>query len=618
MTKIMKMSHRKVALLALASVGLLVPLAQAAPVSTDVDHLILGFYATTPGSTGATKNLEVDLGVMSTFLTATAGSITAIPSLNVQDLIDTYGANWGSRADLFWGAVATTGRVTGYGAKPVGTLWASGPDCASAFNRFSSSAQFVASANIEALYSGAPGSLGGAAATANSASAASITAALAGSWSDAEAGTPSFGIFSPTVDNVMDVTTNYVVSQVYEMQPNSSFGTFGTYVGDLILCPKAGVTLPGGIAIPQGLSFRAASATAAVCTNITVAADGTCHATVTTTQVGGGSTGYCLGEDTFGSTNAVVLPIGTSNLTYTVTDGFGTTVHCTAAVTVRGAAPVISNPGSINQCSTTVTYSPAPAVTSGCNTPIGAVTCVPISGSTFTAGVTTVTCTAIDAASLTGTVSFAVTISGAAPTFTAPANIVTNAALGGTSVAVSYTTPTGSGCATPINVVCVPNSGSTFNVGTSNVVCTATDALNQTTTHSFTVTVNGAGISGITSLVIGDSNAVNVVTLGYKDHTNTFTAARMNSLLSSLNLASRQLSLAATNALKTSRNPAVQAAYRRISTAESNAACSQLTGFVLKVQSLERSGILSSNNATALLGAAAGEKAAIGCPGATD
>src|SRR5580704_8072695 len=196
--KEMILGHRKMVLLTLAGLALLTSAVQAQTVTTSLDDLILGFYAT--GSTGQTLNLEVDLGSISNFYNAT-GSF-AIPALAVQDLVNTYGASWSTRTDLFWGAVSTTGRAAGTadGHAPVGTLWATAPVGQTAFNRGGVFAQKAASPNIEAMVDpGAAGSLLGATSTSNSAEAAVINATLPGSWTaqDLKTSGTSFGYFNP-------------------------------------------------------------------------------------------------------------------------------------------------------------------------------------------------------------------------------------------------------------------------------------------------------------------------------------------------------------------------------------------------------------------------------------
>jgi hypothetical protein len=240
--------HRKMVLLILGSLALLTT-AVHATVTTSLDDLILGFYAT--GSTGLTLNLEVDLGSVSNFYNVT-GSIP-LPALAIQDLVNTYGASWNTRTDLFWGAVSTTGRAVGTpdGHAPVGTLWATTPDGAIAFNRGSVFAQKAASPNIEAMIvAGAGGSLSGASNTANSAQAAVINASLAGSWKaqDFKSVGTSFGYFVPTVDSVVTIPPGgQTVLNLYELQPTNASEVAGALLGDLILTQS-------------GLSFQAASA----------------------------------------------------------------------------------------------------------------------------------------------------------------------------------------------------------------------------------------------------------------------------------------------------------------------------------------------------------------------
>jgi hypothetical protein len=76
------------------------------------------------------------------------------------------------------------------------------------------------------------------------------------------------------------------------------------------------------------------------------------------------------------------------------------------------------------------------------------------------------------------------------PTLTVPAGITTNATspLG---AAVTYiVSASDNGVDTP--VTCTRTSGSTFPIGDTTVVCTATDAAGDTGTGSFTVHVEGA------------------------------------------------------------------------------------------------------------------------------
>ena len=639
------------ALLALASVALLTPAVRGATITPNMGDVILGFRAT--GNPGQTLNLEVDLGPVSQFYGLAPGQTVPLAGLSTADLVATYGAGWETRADLFWGAIASAGRASGYSNGvvnvPVGTLWATAPNCATAFNRGSSFAQKNASATLEAVFTpGGAGSLYGATSTANSAGAAVISASLAGSWTlqDNKTAGTSFGYFNPTVDNFEG--TNLVVSQLYELQPGSGKGTF---LGDLVVSGS-------------GLSFVAASPTVAIVKNSIVVQSGAgCTGSVTVNDVDNNSTGYCLALalDQTGPFN-----IGTTNVTLTVTDGSGFSTSAVATVTIAAAAPTVASASNISTnlaagCSATVTYN-APAGT-GCATPVNVV-CTPASGASFNSGITTVTCIATDAASKTGTNSFTVTVTSvAAPTLSShadvtnnpatcssavvsyslptasgcntpgtvvctpasgstlnlgttavscsvtdaalrvgsgsfnvvvtsagpavatPSSIVTNVPVGTSSIVLTYATPTATGCATPINVVCSPASGSTFSVGSTNVTCTGTDALSRTGTSSFTVTVNGAGISGITQIVNGLTDP-------------KLTTSRKASLLASLNLANADLN---------STNAHIKASTKTLQ------ACGQLTGFLIKVKTYGQLKIISSNEVVALTAAANAQKVALGC-----
>ena len=150
---------------------------------------------------------------------------------------------------------------------------------------------------------------------------------------------------------------------------------------------------------------------------------------------------------------------------------------CPANITVSNAA---------NQCGATVTF-PAPTTTGACNT----VTCVPASGATFPVGTTTVTCTSAGNTNGTQTCSFTVTVNDTqAPAITCPANQFVGTT-GNTAVVNFNPQPIATdncpGVQTP---VCVPASGSAFPVGVTTVNCSVKDAVNNSASCSFQVTVN--------------------------------------------------------------------------------------------------------------------------------
>ena len=341
-------------LLAFASVVFLTPLVPAATIAPAMNDLILGFRAT--ANPGQTLDLEVDLGPMSQFYSAAAGSTIPLPKLAVQDLSATFGASWFTRTDLFWGAVATTGRAAGTpdSHAPVGTLWATAPASAgtNAFNRGSIFAQKNASAAIEAmLVSGALGTLNGATATANSTAAAVIDATQAGSWSvqDQKTQGTSFGYFNPTVDSVATVPSGgQVVAQLFELQPGT--GT-GTLLGNLILTRT-------------GLSFQATGGGGG-------GGGATGSLTVTISPAGAASAGaqWQVDGGALQNSGATVsgLSTGAHTVAFSTVSGYTTpasenvTITSGATTTTNGTYTVVAaQTGSL-----TVTISPAGAVSAG-------------------------------------------------------------------------------------------------------------------------------------------------------------------------------------------------------------------------------------------------------------
>src|SRR5207237_743828 len=121
---------------------------------------------------------------------------------------------------------------------------------------------------------------------------------------------------------------------------------------------------------------------------------------------------------------------------------------------------------------------------------VGAVTSTPASGSTFPVGATLVTSTFTDAHGNTTTKTFTVTVNDTeTPALTVPANITVSNDAGVCGALVSFT-PTATDNCPGVTVESTPASGFTFPVGTTTVSVTATDAHGNTTTKTFTVTVN--------------------------------------------------------------------------------------------------------------------------------
>ena len=126
-----------------------------------------------------------------------------------------------------------------------------------------------------------------------------------------------------------------------------------------------------------------------------------------------------------------------------------------------------------------------PITASVCSSDV-AVVCTPASGSSFLPGITTVTCRTAGSPDCTFTVTV---VDRTPPAISCPQNIVVNCASANGSE-VTFAVNATDSCDSSVNVRCSRTSGSLFAPGTTPVVCTATDDSGNTSTCSFTVTVN--------------------------------------------------------------------------------------------------------------------------------
>jgi hypothetical protein len=187
-----------------------------------------------------------------------------------------------------------------------------------------------------------------------------------------------------------------------------------------------------------------------------------------------------------------VFPVGTTPVTFTAVDAAGNTTTCSFnVVVVDNQAPSISCPTNMNVVATSaagaVANYTAPVGTDNCSGVTTTRTAGLASGSTFPIGTTTVTYTATDAAGLSTSCSFTITVVGVPPAITCPANITLNAANGQCGANVSFAaTETAAIPASTITYSHQP--GSFFPVGTTTVTATATNAVGVSTC-TFTVTV---------------------------------------------------------------------------------------------------------------------------------
>ena len=224
---------------------------------------------------------------------------------------------------------------------------------------------------------------------------------------------------------------------------------------------------------------------------------GVCQATVAVlgvaTVVDDGE--YVVGPPTRSDGAAIdaPYPVGTTTVTWTVTDAGGLSDSDEQTVTVNDAeAPIVTAPADITVATDAgqpyATVDPAAATAS--DNCAGVTVNDPPSG-TYPIGTTTVTYTATDAAGLSASATLDITVQDLeAPTLTLPPSFTVNATMPGGAV-VNFVTSTTDNSGSS-SVECSPASGSTYAIGNTVTSCTASDDYGNSTTATFTVTVLGA------------------------------------------------------------------------------------------------------------------------------
>ena len=191
-----------------------------------------------------------------------------------------------------------------------------------------------------------------------------------------------------------------------------------------------------------------------------------------------------------------LFPVGTTTVSCSVTDSGGSTTSGSFAVTVVDSTPPAFSgvPGNITLEATGATGAIASwTAPSASDVVSGArdTTCDKTSGDVFPLGLTTVTCSAADAAGNPASVSFTVSVADTtAPAISGmPLNMDVEAT-GPGGASASWTAPTALDTVDgSVPVVCLPASGSTFPLGSTTVSCSGRDAAGHTATGGFVVTV---------------------------------------------------------------------------------------------------------------------------------
>jgi hypothetical protein len=187
-----------------------------------------------------------------------------------------------------------------------------------------------------------------------------------------------------------------------------------------------------------------------------------------------------------------VFPLGVTTVHCMATDDHSNTASGSFTVTVQDTtAPDLTLPSNITAEATGPSGAAVSFSTSATDLVDGsvAVNCDADSGDTFPLGTTTVSCSATDAHSNTANGSFTVTVQDTTgPSLSLPANISVYS-LSASQAIVSYSASANDLVDGNVAISCAPASGSTFSIGTTTVNCSATDAHENTTNGSFTVSV---------------------------------------------------------------------------------------------------------------------------------
>jgi hypothetical protein len=188
-----------------------------------------------------------------------------------------------------------------------------------------------------------------------------------------------------------------------------------------------------------------------------------------------------------------VFPIGTTTVTWTVTDASGNTATATQTVTVidQGTPSIVAPANLIipagATCSVTAANIGLAFATDNCT----AGTVTNNAPAVFPVGITTVTWTVTDAAGNSATAAQTITVIDLiAPTIVAPATVTTTANSACNATGVSLGTPTTADNCSAVTVT--NNAPVSFPVGTTTVTWIATDASGNSTSASQLIIVTDA------------------------------------------------------------------------------------------------------------------------------
>ncbi|MBI3843626.1 MAG: HYR domain-containing protein, partial [Planctomycetes bacterium] len=191
-------------------------------------------------------------------------------------------------------------------------------------------------------------------------------------------------------------------------------------------------------------------------------------------------------------TSGSTFPIGTTTVCCTASDHSGNSAQCCFHITIIDSRPpAITCPPDLTVECTSPNGAPATYTATATDTcdPNPTIACTPPSGSSFPFGTTQVCCTATDHNGNSAQCCFNVTVVDTTPpAITCPADM-NRVCTGPDGKAITFTTTATDLCDPSPTIVCVPPSGSTFPIGTTQVCCTATDHSNNSSQCCFNITI---------------------------------------------------------------------------------------------------------------------------------
>lgn len=304
--------------------------------------------------------------------------------------------------------------------------------------------------------------------TAEATSASGVTVTFSASATDiVDVSVPA--VCSPASGSTFPLGITTVNCSATDSHDNSTNGSFTVTVQDTtapIIAPHPDIIEEATSAAGAVVTYTSPSTSDAV----DGAGTATCSPASGSTFAFGNTTVTCNATDTHGN---AATP---TTFTVTVQDTTSPTLSLPADIIIEATGPS----GAV------VTFTASSSDIVDGSVPVN---CTPASGSIFALGTTTVNCSAADSHGNTANDSFTVTVQDTTgPELTLPANI-TAEATSASGAAVTFASSALDIVDGSLPVTCIPASGSIFPLGTTTVNCSATDSNNNTTTGSFTVTV---------------------------------------------------------------------------------------------------------------------------------